>query len=299
MIRRHLLLVLLLALTPRLTAQQDPAALGQTLAGSYAAWRTSIVRKDYPAWQRSTAPHRQAEVRNRLVSEKRAFPAGVFDLPAPPPPLDGLKLLHVSQKGATAKGAWFGKINFGVDGAPTDNVIVLSFVNAAGAWRYDRADFVNLAALPEVRKELAAGNLKYVEETPDFQASGTVPPTPAAVQPAKYIAKVYVFCPGREVLVQVNQLSRHRFANAKEAEIVQGGALDGANSVTYTVKALPGSTGKEALAVRVYLMSEIEGTQPIKAFEYRVDENGPVKPFGTGTFTVDPATAAKLLAPRR
>jgi hypothetical protein len=207
-------------------------------------------------------------------------------------------MIHLSQKGSTAKMAFFGKINFGVGGEPTDNVIVLSFVNAGG-WRYDRADFVNLVALPEVRAELAAGNLKYVSETPDFQASGAVPQTPPAVGPAKYIAKVYVFCPGREVQVQVNEFSRHRFANAKEAEIVLGGAKDGANSVTYTVKGLEGGTGKEAMTVRVYLMSEIDGTQPIKAFEYQVNEGEAIKAFGTGTFSVDAATAAKLVKSSR
>lgn len=75
--------------------------------------------------------------------------------------------------------------------------------------------------------------------------------------------------------------------------------LDGANTITYTAKALEGGTGKEALAIRVYLMSELEGTQPIKAFEYRVDEGGTLTPFGTGAFTVDPETAAKLLPKSR
>ena len=275
-------------------AQAPAANVGKSLVATYSSWRAAVVGKDVPAWQRTTAPHRQAEIRNRLLSEKRPFPAGVFELPSPPPALDGLKMIHLSQRGATAKAAFFGKINFGVGGEPTENILVLSFVNT-GAWRYDRADFVNLAALPDVRKEIAAGDLKYVAETPDFQASGTVPPTPPAVPAAKYIAKVYVFCPGREVQVQVNQFSRHRFANAKEAEIVLGGAKDGANTITYTARPLEGGTGKEALAIRIYLMSEIAGTQPIKAFEYRVDEGGALTPFGNGTFSVDPATASKLV----
>lgn len=293
--------VLIVALfLPGAALAQAPATAdtGKALVATYSAWRTAMIRKDFPAWQRTTAQHRQVEIRNRIVSEKRPFPAAVFDVPAPPPALDGLKPIHLSRKGATAKAAYFGKINFGVGGDPTENVLVLSFVHS-GTWRYDRADFVSLVALPEVRAELAAGNLKYVAETPEFQATGTVPPTPPAVPPAKYIAKVYVFSPGREVQVQVNQFSRHRFANAKEAEIVLGGAKDGVNSVTYTAKGLEGATGKEALAVRVYLMSEIPGTQPIKAFEYLANEGEPVKPFGTGSFTVDPATAAKLVVPGR
>jgi hypothetical protein len=291
-----LLSLLLFAVPGR--AQAPAPSIGKSLVAVYTGWRAAIIAKDVPAWQRTTAQHRQMEIRNRLLSEKRPYPAGVFMLPAPPPSLDGLKMIHLSQRGATAKAAFFGKINFGVGGEPTENILVLSFVNS-GTWRYDRADFVNLAALPAVRREIAAGDLKYVVETPDFQASGAVPATPPAVPAAKYIAKVYVFCPGREVQVQVNQFSRHRFANAKEAEIVLGGARDGANTVTYTAKALEGGTGKEALAIRVYLMSEIEGTQPVKAFEYRVEEGGVLTPFGTGTFAVDPETARKLLPKTR
>ena len=295
---RRILALFAALLMPAGALAQAPVAAdtGKVLVATYASWRNAMLRKDYAAWQRTTAEYRQVETRNRIVSEKLPFPGSIFEVPAPPPPLDGLKMIHLSQKGATAKAAFFGKVNFGGD--PTDNVLVLSFINS-GSWRYDRADFVNLAGLPEVRAELAAGNLKYVSETPDFQASGVVPPTPPAVGPAKYIAKVYVFCPGREVQVQVNQFSRHRFANAKEAEIVVGGATDGANSVTYTAKGLEGGTGKEALSIRVYLMSEIEGTKPLKAFEYQVNEGESIKGFGTGTFAVDAGTAAKLIKSAR
>ena len=93
----------------------------------------------------------------------------------------------------------------------------------------------------------------------------------------------------------MNRISRHRFANAKEAEIVTGGARDGRNEITFTSKPLEGSTGKEALAIRVYLMSEIQGTKPIIAYEYVVKEGQPVKGFQSGHFNLDPATAAKLI----
>jgi hypothetical protein len=270
--------------------------LRPSLETTYNAWREAMIRKDASAWQRVTAEHRRAEVRNRIVSEKRAFPAGVFELPAPPPSLQGLKFLEAKQNGATAKASYFGKIDFGVGGDPTDNLLVLSFTKGGGGWLYDRADFVNLAALPAVRKELAAGNLKYLKETPEAQPSGIVPPTPIAAQPAKYVAKVYVFCPGREVQVQINKISRHRFANAKEAEIVIGGAVDGSNEVQYSVKKLDGGTGKEVMTLRVYLLSEVEGTKPVKAFEYQIGAGESVKPFGTGNFVLDLATAATLKA---
>ncbi|QUE52956.1 hypothetical protein KBB96_08695 [Luteolibacter ambystomatis] len=266
------------------------------LETTYGQWQQAVVRKDVTSWQAVTAKSRQMEVRNRLVSEKRAYPAGVFELPAPPPALKGLKFLEAKQKGQTAKLSYFGKIDFGMEGAvPTENLLVLSFIQENTGWKYDRADYINLAALPAVRGELAAGNLRYLEETPDAQPSGVVPPVAAQAPAAKYIAKVYVFCPGREVQVQVNKISRHKFANAKEAEVVIGGAVDGPNEVQYSVKKLDGGTGKEAMTIRVYLLSEVQDVKPIKAFEYQVPENGVPKAADTGYFQVDAAAVNKLM----
>ncbi len=268
--------------------------LRPTLETTYSAWREAMIRRDPAAWQRVTAEHRRVEVRNRIVSEKQPFPATVFNLPAPPPSLQGLTFLEAKKNGATAKASYFGKIDFGVGGEPTDNLLVLSFVQSSGGWLYDRADFVNLAALPAVRKELAKGNLKYLKETPEAQPSGEVPPTPISAQPAKYVAKVYVFCPGREIQVQINKISRHRFANAKEAEVVIGGAVDGPNEVQFTVKKLEGGTGKEVMTIRVYLMSELAGEKPVKAFEYQIAAGEKPVPVATKVFNVDAATVAKI-----
>lgn len=271
--------------------------LRPALETTYNAWRESMIRKDANIWQRVTAEHRRMEVRNRIVSEKLPFPGAVFDLPAPPPSLQGLKFLEAKEKGLTAKASYFGKVDFGVGGDPTENLLVLSFVKGGTGWLYDRADFVNLTALPVVRKELGSGNLKYLQETPEAQPSGTVPVTSIAAPRAKYIAKVYVFCPGREVQVQVNKISRHRFANAKEAEIVIGGAVDGTNEVQFTTRKLEGGTGKEAMTIRIYLMPDNPNGSipPLKVFQYQINEGEPVKPFGSGNFEVDAAAAAKIV----
>jgi hypothetical protein len=239
------------------------------------------------------------EIKNRVLSEKRPFPAAVFDLPAAPPKIDGMKFLEAVRNGPTAKAAYFGKIDFGVGGKSTDNLLVLSFVQGKGGWLYDRADVVNLASLPEVRKELADGNLKYLKETPEARPSGVIPPVPVEAQPAKTIAKIYVFCPGREVNAQINRISRHRFTNVQEAEVVIGGALDGLNEVQFTTRRLEGSTGKEALSIRVYLMSQVTGIKPIKVYEYQAKEGEPVKGSGSGRFEVTPATQAVLMGKSR
>lgn len=291
LVKRHIFILTALMAT-LVNAQEE---LRPVLERTYQTWRDAIVRKDAAAWQRATATHRRVEVRNRIVSEKQPFPQAVFNLPAAPPALGGLKFLEAKQTGPTAKASYFGKVDFGVGGDPTDNLLVLSFVAESGRWLYDRADFVNLEGLKDVRKELAAGDLKYLRETPEAQPSGKVPETPIQANPAKYIAKVYVFSPGREVKVQVNKISRHRFANAKEAEIVIGGAVDGPNEVQYAISKLPGGTGKEALTIRVYLLSEVPGIKPVKAFEYQVEEGKETKSSGTGMFQVDAATVQKLM----
>lgn len=272
---------------------QDP--LQYDLEKCYRSWRESILRKDTAAWQMLTAPHRQAEIRNRIHSEKRSFPSDVFKLPAPPPSLQELRFLSAMQNGRTAKSSYFGKVDFGVGGQPTENLLILSFVRGGSGWTYDRADFVNLVALPDVRKELAAGNLKYLQEVPEAKPNGKVPIAPMPVPTAKYIAKVYAFCPGRSVDVQINKISRHHFANAQEAEIVIGGAVDGINEVQFRTKILEGASGIEAFTVRVYLMSEIQGVKPFKAYEYLVREGDPVKPFVSERFEIGTEEIARLL----
>ena len=264
------------------------------LEGVYNQWRQAIMTQNATRWSQTTSTRRQVEMRNRIFSERRPFPASLFMLPAAPPDLRGLTPAKLNVRGPTAKVVYFGKVNFGVGGTPTDNILVLSFVQESG-WKYDGADFINLMALPEVRKELASGDYSSLDK-PEFQPNGA-PPQPPAIRlqgPVPYIAKVYCFAPGREVTVQVNRRSRHTVANRKAAEVVIGGANPGVNQVEYSIKSLPGSTGKEALAIRVFLMSEKQGVKIPSVFEYVVPEGGTVKSSGQGTFNLDQVLASKL-----
>jgi hypothetical protein len=204
-----------------------------------------------------------------------------------------LQALSVSAKGATATAVYFGKVDFGVGGNPTENILLLNFVNERGKWKYDMAEFIRLTDLEDVRKKIKSGDLTYVKQK-DFQPTGVLPQQPIAVNTAKYIAKVYVFCPGREVKMKVNKISDHRFQDTQVSEVVTGGGLDGLNEVQFATKSLEGSTGKEALCIRVYLMSTVEGVQPIKMFEYLVKEDGKVKQFGSANFSINQAVVNKL-----
>ena len=274
----------------------NDAKLQPTFESTYLRWRQAIMEKNFPLWQDLTATYRQRTVRNRLLSERRAFPQALFELPAAPPSLKGLKPLKIQSNGATAIAVYYGKIDFEVGGEPTPNLLLLSFVQENGAWKYDQAEFISLAALPEVRRDLDQGKLDFISEDARFRASGVVPPLPPVVPLAPCIAKVYVFCPGREVDVTVNGVSDHHFRDAKEAEIIIGGAKQGKNLMQYRIKSLPSSNGKEALAIRVYLLSQNEGMKPIKACEYQVLEGEKIGSQGSSDFVVDAATIRALQA---
>lgn len=283
--------VLFSLLVPSLRAQNE---MRPVLEGVYGQWRQALISKNATRWSQTTSTRRQVEMRNRIFSERRPFPGSLFALPTAPPDLRGLTPARLKVRGPTAKAIYFGKVNFGVGGQPTDNILVLSFVQESG-WKYDGAEFINLMALPDVRAELAKGNYSSLDKA-EFQPTGAPPQAPAIQLrgPVPYIAKVYCFCPGREVTVQVNRRSRHTIANNKAAEVVIGGANLGENLVEYNIKKLPGAVGNEPLAIRVYLMSETPGVKIPAVFEYLVPEGGAAQASGKGTFNLDAALAGRL-----
>ena len=289
------LVALVMVATPRAAGQGAAEPLQRQLEAVYGQWRQAMTTRNLGRWQAHTSRRRQVMVKNRILSERRGFPGALFALPVAPPDLAGLKALRAQAKGATAKAVYFGKVDFGIGGKPTDNLLVIGFTNERGRWKYDGAEFVNLSSLPKVRKQLQEGDLSYVKSA-DFAPSGEVSPPPFELRGvAKYIAKVYVYCPGREVEVMVNKISRHKFQNTKGAEVVVGGAKDGPNEVQYAIRPLPGGEGTEPVAVRVYLLSEVKGVKPITIFNYEVKEKGAVKGTGSAYFDLNAEISRKLL----
>jgi len=288
----RIICALFLILTGISPAQDN---LRQDLESCYRSWRQSILSKNEVAWGKVTAPHRRVEVKNRILSEKKSFPEAIFDLPGQPPAIDGLKFLALKRKGPTAALYYFGQVDFGGGAKADRNLLILHFVGADRSWLYDHAKFENLVALPDVQQELEQGVIKYLDESPDLQPSGQIPAIPADVREAEFIAKVYVYCPGREVRAQVNGLSQHHFINDKVAELVIGGARTGSNTIQFTVQDMPEATEREDLAVRVYLFSQVQDVKPIKAYEFLLKAGENAKGFTKGSFDVDPAMIGRLM----
>jgi len=262
----------------------------------YDSWREAMVTKNPKAWKQNTSTARIINVRNRIWSERRAFPQSVFDIPIAPPDIRKLKALRVRVNGETAKAIFFGKVDFGVGGQPTENVFVVSYVREQDRWKYHGGEYVKLDLIPTVKKQIQAGDYQYFDQD-DFQPEGKVPLIPKAVtHPVLAIAKVYVFCPGREVSLKVNDFSEHLFQNDKRAEIVLGGARLGKNTIDYSIKELPGGDPKSPLTIRVYLMSQVPGTLPMKMVQYQVDDGGKPSDGGVLSFDFTAELADKLRA---
>ncbi len=291
-------LILLLGLLSMVTPAPAQAMSDKQLVGHlkqiYISWHAAMVRKDANTWKRLTSTTRQINVRNRLWSERKKFPDSLFAANVAPPSIANLSAQRVRVKGNTAKAIYFGKVDFGVGGKPTDNVYVISYVKETSGWKYNGAEFVNLGALPEVRKQLQAGDLKFFD-TADFHPNGIVEPAPIAIRgPVKYIAKTYVFCPGREVKLLVNKISPHLFQNTKRSDVVIGGAVDGLNEMQYSIKDIPGGDPKAPITLRLYLMSQVPGTKPLKVAEYQIEDGTKPKTSGTLRFQVTPEMTLKL-----
>lgn len=295
-------ILVLWLLSLAVSAQAQVANGEQTVAelrNAYNNWRAAMVRKDAGLWKRYTSTTKQINIRNRIWSERQPFPQAVFALPIAPPDISRLKAMSVRAQGRTAKVTYFGKVDFGVGGKPTENLFVVSYIQERTGWKYHGGEFVNLGALPDVRKQLATGNKDFLDGE-DFFPNGIPEAAPFAIRgPAKYIAKAYVFCPGREVNLLINKKSRHRFQNTKRADVIIGGAGDGMNEVQYSIKDIPGGDPNAPITIRVYLMSEVSGVKPLKPLEYQIDveqakQGEKPKASGTLNFNLGPEIDRQL-----
>lgn len=268
--------------------------LEMDLQKTYSLWQRAMVKKDIRIWETITASTKRRDVKNRIYSERQSYPSAVFASPFNPPALGELKVLKAKATGNVAKAVFFGKVDFGIGGEPTENLLVVSYVREGQYWRFYGAEYVNLSALPELRHDLMAGDYSYLDNG-EFEPG--VPTRLNSIElsrPAQYIAKLYVYCPERNVRALVNGMSNHNLTNAKEAELIIGGANQGMNELQLAISNTATTKGTEPLCVRVYLMSQVNGVQPVKVCEYLVQEGEAVQGVQTLRFVVTDEVAQQL-----
>jgi hypothetical protein len=273
----------------------DPR-LKSDLETVYNTWRQSMVRENFESWKKCTASYRQVKVRNLAVSEKRAWPKTLFNQPFSPPSLTNLRYIGAIVKGPTAAATYYGKVDWGIGGTPTENAYVVLFANERGVWKYDQARFFNLSHLPKVRERLSRGDASVLQEQDGFHPLGSIPAVPKLCPAPKYIAKVFVDCPGRIVNATVNNVSQHSFEDTRMAEVISGGVHDGVNLVTLNVQPAPG--GKPGpFSFAIFIMPEVVGNVPGVAYTYQASADQPI-PSGPITFNVTPEVLQRMTPPK-
>lgn len=268
----------------RVPDQQQACDIAETM---YNTWRISMLNKDFQAWKSATGFARQAKVHNLVVSEKKPYPAAIFEAQATPPSLANLRFVGAlgGSAGKTLAATYFGKVDLGVGGQPSDNALVLLFVEDKGKWRYDQSRFFNLGHLPKVRERLARGDASVLKEQDGFHAYDTPPAIPPLCGAPQLIGKVFVDAPTLRVEMTVNGISTHVFEDCRLAEVISGGLKRGRNTVTYTVTPLSAEANKQPLAIGLFVMPETEGNQPATCFEH-ITAPGDTPQGGTYAFTV-------------
>lgn len=228
---------------PATTAQPDNS-LRVTLESAYEAWRKAMDAGDLALWEAATAFSRQIETRNRIVSQKLAFPRALFEDPVASPSLGGLIPLGVLSTGDTATSTYFGKADFGGDPgvAVSDNLLVLHFLREEGKWKFDNLRVVKIGDDGEVLLQIRNGDFSFLRGE-EFQPASFLPPVPQPVETPPYVAEAWIDATGHEVKLIVNGHPNGTFKNVKVTELVMGGVKRGVNTVRVETRLLPGAGG--------------------------------------------------------
>lgn len=283
-------LAVILAAAPAPAPAAEPSqALRVQLESAYNRWREATVRGDVGAWVEATSPYRHALTRNLIVSQKLEWPHALFEIPVTPPEILRLRLLAARSLGDTALLAYIGPVDFGVvDGDLPENVLVIQFHRTEGRWRFDRTQFVNLNAHPEMRAEIAKGDLRFLDE-PQYALTGTIPKTVPPCRKPDYIGHVRIESIGYRTTVIVNRIHESTITNTLSTDVVIGGLRPQANPIEIRVEPVPiDETTVRKLEIGVFATHDLKTRPPARVFAYQPD--GDIPPVIKTEVWVTPVT---------
>lgn len=243
------------------SAAQPDNSLRVTLESAYDAWRKAMDAGDLALWEEATAFSRQIETRNRIVSQKLAFPRALFEDPVASPSLGGLIPLGVLSTGETATSTYFGKADFGNEPgvAVSDNVLVLHFLREEGKWKFDNLRVVKIGDDGEILLQIRNGDFSFLRGE-EFQPAPFLPPVPQPVEAPPYVAEAWIDATGHEVKLVVNGHPTGTFKNVKVTELVMGGVKRGVNTVRVESRLLPRpGGGAPKVEVAIYAAEDPAG----------------------------------------
>ncbi len=231
--------------------------------------------KNYGAWTSATAAYRQAEIRNRIISQKQLFPDAMFEVPLSAPQLAQLNMIDIFVKGPTATAVYFGKLDFGTggDGNNPDSFLVLRFAGEGDAWKFDNMRVIKFGPGSDLLQKIRQGDFGFLQD-PEFQPSGVVPPVAAPVSVPSFLAELWVSAIGYEATVTINGQHSNTVVNNTGRDLVIGGLNRGDNRIGFTIKPDPNADPSipKRLEVAVYAAGN-EASPAERVYHYRGDPN--------------------------
>jgi hypothetical protein len=262
----------LLTLFPSLPSrgQEADPALRPVLERTYNQWRNAMIAQNAEAWAASITKYRQVVTRNLIVSQRKAFPGSVFQIPIEPPAIDGLRLLEAQGVGPTAHLLYFGKVNAGGDPAMIpDSVLMLKFFKEDNGWKFDSSKLLKLQDQPELLAQLQKGGTPDFLDRPEFTPPGRVPPVPAICKTPENVAAATVQSFGYETVMTINGFSYPTMVDQAEKVLVIGGIDTGANELVLTVKPTDIPKGeKRLLQVDIFLPPTPSREAGLRVYHY-------------------------------
>lgn len=208
----------------------------------YIGWSEAMRRGDLTGFSRHTSRYRQMCLRNEVVSLRQPWPRAVFRGIVQAPPLQGLTCVDAAEHGDTARLAYFGRVDFGLDAAGVENPVVLRFLREADGWKFDWIQYVNLGRDEAARQALRRGERKWLE-SPQFRLTGEYPEVPKPCREPYQVAGLSVVALGCRVTVELNGgVHRETVENDTGGRVITGGLQKGVNSVAIQPEVLAGAS---------------------------------------------------------
>ena len=272
----------LFALLVAATISQSPlqaSDLGRDLERSYNTWRAAMVSKQLGPWQKATAPHRVMSIHNLIVSQRLKWPNALFEVPVNPPEISQLKRVGAGVVGPTAHAAFLGEVDFGIqNGDLPDNVLIIHYTRNGSSWLYDRSQFVNLAANPDIAALVAADDYRWLASK-SYAPTGIVPPTAKRCPKPDYVGRLRIASYGYKTTLKFrNGYHTSVTDDAITTDLIIGGLATGENRFTVIAEPLPKAEGapvesKETVpwSVTVFATSDVENRAAAKVFHFEPD----------------------------
>lgn len=246
-----------------------------TLERAYQQWRAAVIAQDARAWAGAITQYRQVVTRNMIVSQRKAFPRAVFEVPIDPPDVAGLQLLEVQAVGETAHLLYFGKVDGGEDASKApESVLMVKFFNERGGWKFDSTKLLSLQDRPEVLTQIKSGRTSEFLDYPEFTPPGNAPAVPALCDVPDHVAGSTLQSFGYEATMRINGFDYPIVQDSAQKMFVLGGLKNGVNDVSVTVKRTDIPAGeKRLLQLDFFVLTGVPNKPPVRVFHYESESN--------------------------